>query len=177
MDDRLDFKAKILELGSDELENLFVQRSHFGREELHEFAFFINEILTEIPAGFFVVPAVLRSVREPSVKRMLVKTCHGDLLKHGESHTVLRGAEVFDFLVGAWLLTAKIVSGEAKDQDVVTVLSIELLQLRVLLGVAALGSDVYQEQLLAFELRKVNFFAVEVFHLEVVEGAFHSLVK
>ena len=84
---------------------------------------------------------------ELGVERVLVGAGDGDLGEDGEGDGVVDGAEFGDFLVGAGLLLAEVVGGEAEDDEAaVFVLLVEGFEAGVLRGEAALGGDVDDEE-------------------------------
>jgi len=80
----------------------------------------------------------------------------------GKVAGILRRAEGLDLLIGSWLLTAEVVREARRDQALVLILLVDRLQRGVLLGVAALGRDVHDEQHLAFVGLQRGRLAVDV---------------
>jgi len=89
-------------------------------------------------------------------------------VEHGERHTVVRGGELQDLLVGAGLLVGELVAREAEDGDVVVVV-VERTQTCVLRGEASSARDVDDEADLAAELFERHLIARDRRHLELVK--------
>lgn len=83
-----------------------------------------------------------------------------DLLHNGKADTIIDLAEVLDIFVGAGLLGAKLVAGEAEEDDVVGVLLleglVESLEAGVLAGEATLRGRVDDKDDFAFVVGKGN---------------------
>jgi hypothetical protein len=79
---------------------------------------------------------------------------HIGLTQYRERHTIVDLAEALDIVVGSWLLAAKLVAREAKDDEIVAVgcfdFLVEGLETFVLGCEAALGSSVDDEDYLSF---------------------------
>ena len=102
---------------------------------------------------------------------MPVRAVHFDLVVKRKSDVELAGAELFDLLVRAGFLPAKLVAGKAEDHEaLVLIFLIGGLKAGVLLGVTALGRDVDDEYGLAFVGGERGVFAVNVLEFDVVEG-------
>lgn len=90
-----------------------------------------------------------------------------NLLHDGEGDAVVDLAEVLDLVVGAGLLAAKLVTGEAEYDKVVAVLLldvlVELLEAGVLRGEAALGGGVDDEDDLALVVGEGDLLAALCF--------------
>lgn len=85
---------------------------------------------------------------EPLEERVGAFAVDVDLLHDGEGHAVVDLAEVLDVVVGAGLLAAELVAGEAEDLEVRVLggdVLVELLEALVLRGEAALGRRVDDE--------------------------------
>src|SRR5687768_6714227 len=93
----------------DLLNDLFIHWADLGSVEGSNFAFPVNKVFAEIPAGFF--PCLSR---QPTVKWVLVIATHGDLFKHPERYAVVLLAEGCNILVAAGFLPEKIVSRKSK---------------------------------------------------------------
>lgn len=98
---------------------------------------------------------------QPLVQRVRIVAVDVDLAKDGEGDLLVQGAEVLDLLVGAGLLAAELVAGEADDCEVVGVLLLDLLvdglEVLVLVGEAALGGGVDDQDDLALVVGQRNF--------------------
>lgn len=81
----------------------------------------------------------------------------------GEGHAVVELAELLNVIVGAGLLAAELIAGEAEDDKVIGVLALEvgpeLLKTGVLRGEAALGGSVDNEDDLALVVGEGNLLA------------------
>jgi len=87
------------------------------------------------------------------------------LRMHWELHTVSESTESFDLLLFSRFLIAEIVGGKTNDhKTTVPVLGIELLQIFILIGVAAAACRIdYQNNFIFVSLTEVQlFFTVEV---------------
>lgn len=84
-----------------------------------------------------------------------------DLAQDGEGNLLVQRAEVLDLLVAAGLLAAELVAGEGDDGEVIGVLLLDLLvdglEVLVLVGEAALGCGVDDQDDLALELGQRDF--------------------
>lgn len=98
---------------------------------------------------------------QPLVQRVRIVAVDIDLAEDGEGDFLVQGAEVLDLLVGAGLLAAELVAGEADDCEVVGVLLLDLLvdglEVLVLVGEAALGGGVDDQDDLALVVGQRNF--------------------
>lgn len=98
---------------------------------------------------------------QPLVQRVRIVAVDVDLAEDGESDLLVQGAEVLDLLVGAGLLAAELVAGEADDCEVVGVLLLDLLvdglEVLVLVGEAALGGGVDDQDDLALVIGQRDF--------------------
>lgn len=98
---------------------------------------------------------------QPLVQRVRIVAVDVDLAEDGEGDLLVQGAEVLDLLVGAGLLAAELVAGEADDCEVVGVLLLDLLvdglEVLVLVGETALGSGVDDQDDFALEVGQRNF--------------------
>lgn len=99
---------------------------------------------------------------QPLVQGVRIVAVDVDLAKDGKGNLLVQRAEVLDLLVGAGLLAAELVAGEADDCEVVGVLLLDLLvdglEVLVLVGEAALGGGVDDQDDLALELGQRDFF-------------------
>ncbi len=79
---------------------------------------------------------------------------HIGLAQYRERHAIVDLAEALDIIVGSWLLAAKLVAREAKDDEVVAVggfdFLVEGLETFVLGCEAALGGSVDDEDYFSF---------------------------
>lgn len=92
---------------------------------------------------------------------MLGVALYRKLAHDGEAYLVVRFAEFYDFLDAAGFLSAKVVTGESKDDEAVGFLFfVEFLEAFVLLGEAALGGHVDYEYGLTFEVGEGGLFAL-----------------
>lgn len=100
---------------------------------------------------------------EPLVEGRGAVAVDVDLLHDGEADAIVNLAEVLNVVVGAGLLSAKLVAGEAKDDKVVRVrlgeLLVEVLEAGVLGGETALGGRVDDEDDLALVVLQGNLLA------------------
>lgn len=98
---------------------------------------------------------------QPLVHGVRIVAVDIDLAKDREGDLLVQGAKVLNLLIGAGLLAAKLVAGEADDCEVLRVLLLDLLvdglEVLVLVGEAALGSGVDDEDDLALELGQRDF--------------------
>lgn len=98
---------------------------------------------------------------QPLVQRVRIVAVDVDLAEDGEGDFLVQGAEVLNLLVGAGLLAAELVAGEADDCEVVGVLLLDLLvdglEVLVLVGEAALGGGVDDQDDLALVVGQRNF--------------------
>ena len=93
-----------------------------------------------------------------------------NLTKHREGDVVLGRAECFDLCIGTWLLAAKVVCGEAENNETFVLVSlVNLLKSFVLWRKTALAGDVNDENNFAFELLEARRLAIDVWHGEIVE--------
>ena len=84
-----------------------------------------------------------------------------DLRHQREGDAVVDAAELLDLLVGAGLLMAELVAGEADDDEsLVLILLVERLEAVVLRGEAALAGGVDDEQHLALVVGEAHFLAL-----------------
>lgn len=100
---------------------------------------------------------------QPLVQGVRIVAVDVELAKDGEGDLLVQGAEVLDLLVGAGLLAAELVAGEADDYEIVGVLLLDVLvdglEVLVLVGEAALGSGVDDQDDFALEIGQRNFVA------------------
>lgn len=98
-------------------------------------------------------------VLEPLKRRVRFVAVDVDLAEHRERDAVVDHAELLDVVVGAWVLSTKLVAGEADDLEVVGVLGfdvlVELLEAGELGREAALGGRVHDEDDFALVVGKV----------------------
>lgn len=112
-----------------------------------------NEELLEVPLDHLDAHDAGLLLLEPLVQVAGSIAVDVDLAHDGEGDAVIDLAEALDVVVGAGLLAAELVAGEAQDDEVVGVLLldvlVQLLQAGVLRGEAALGGGVDDEHHLA----------------------------
>jgi hypothetical protein len=122
-----------------------------------------NEELLKVPLDALETEETSLLVLEPGPEGVGVVTVDLGLLHDGEAHAVVDLAELLDVIVGAGLLAAELVAGEAEDDKVLRVLGLEvgpeLLEAGVLRGEAALGSCVDDEDDLALVVGEGNLLA------------------
>lgn len=122
-----------------------------------------DEELFKVPLDALEAKQTGLLLLEPGPERVGAVAVDLGLLHDGEADAVVDLAEALDLLVGAWLLAAELVAGEAEDDKVIRVLRLEvgpeLLQTLVLRGEAALGSRVDDEDDLALVVGQGNLLA------------------
>lgn len=132
-----------------------------GLEAGDGLAFFVEQELTEVPLHIAWEGSSLAS--KPGVEGMLLWAFDVEFLKEGEADAVFAGAEGLDLFQGSRLLAAEVVAWEAEDDEaLVLVFVVEGLKGGVLLGEAALGGDVDDEDNLALVGFEGGVFAVDV---------------
>lgn len=141
----------LLNLGED----ILLQRLRLGgaRPAVLDLAVPADEELLKVPLDALQAQDTGLLLLHPLEDRGCGVAVDVDLAEDGEGDAVVDLAEALDLLVGAGLLAAELVAGEAEDDKVVGVLLldffVELLEAGVLRGEAALGSGVDDEDDLA----------------------------
>lgn len=115
-----------------------------------------NQKLLEVPLH----PAQTHNPRllllQPLEQRRSLITVNVQLAQHRERHAVVDLAEGLDLIVGAGILVAKLVAGEAQDGEVIRVLVfdgfVERLEALELGREAAFGSGVHDQGDFALEV-------------------------
>lgn len=114
-----------------------------------------DEELLKVPLDALQAQQTGLRLLQPGEDGGRVLTVHVQLAQHGERDAVVQLAELLDLVVGAGVLAAELVAGEAEDGEVVRVLlldglvqALEALELR---REAALGGGVDDEDDLALE--------------------------
>lgn len=115
-----------------------------------------DEELLKVPLDGLDAHDTGLGVLEPLVQGVGAVTVNVNLAQDGERDAVVELAEGLDVVVGAGLLTTKLVAGETENDKVVGVLLpkvlVELLEAGVLWGKTALGGSVDDEHNLALVL-------------------------
>src|SRR6185503_10018182 len=110
------------------------------------------------------------------VERMLTFSFNCDLGKHRKRDPEFCAAKSEYFLVGTWLLRAKIICREPQDyQALVFVLLIQCLKVGILRCVPTFTCNVHDQDRLSFELRKGDIFTMDVLHGELINRLIHVL--
>ena len=99
----------------DGLENFLGVGLGLGSEAGDDLALAVDAELVEVPADLACEVGVGVLAGEEGVERVLVVACDGDFGKEVELNAVVLRAEDGDVFVGAWLLLAEVVGGEAED--------------------------------------------------------------
>lgn len=133
-----------------------------------------DEELLKVPLDALQAHQAGLLVLKPVVQGIGVVAVDLGLLHDGEADAVVELAEVLDVVLGAGLLAAKLVAGEAEDDKIIGVrlleLGVELLQASVLRGKAALGGSIDDEDDFALVVNHGDLYASLIERLEVVKG-------
>lgn len=112
-----------------------------------------DEELLKVPLDHLDAHDAGLLVLEPLVEGVGIVAVHVDLAQDREGDAVVDLTEGLDLIIGAWVLAAELVAGEADDDEVIGVLLldvlVELLQAGELGGEAALGCGVHDQDDLA----------------------------
>ena len=112
----------------------------------------INQIFAEIPAGRVTHGSVLRLVGQKFKQRGRINTLHRNLAEERERNAVVLLAEGGNLGFGAGFLAAEVVGRKAQHGYFIAMLFVQLFQLFVLRGVAALRGGIHNQQLFALVL-------------------------
>jgi hypothetical protein len=134
-----------------------------------------DEKLLKVPLDALETEKTGLLVLEPGPEGVGAVTVDLGLLHDGEAHAVVELTELLNVIVGAGLLAAELVAGEAEDHKVIGVLALEvgpeLLKASILRGEAALGGSVDDEDDFALIVGKGNLLAALVKRLKVVKAS------
>jgi hypothetical protein len=148
--------------------------SGHGREACDSFAFFINDELGEVPLDFRRFFFAWLFGLEPLIEIAGIVAVDVDFVEHGEGHAILCFGEFGDFFVGAGLLSAELVAGEAEDGYAIGCF-MKRTQTCVLRREASSGSDVNDQANLTGIRRECHCFARYGRHGEVGESSHKTL--
>ena len=150
-------------------------RSDFGFEASDDAAVRPDEELGEIPLNLAAGLRVRGFIGQELVERCYVVALDGNLGHHRKGDVIFGGAERFDFLIRTRLLGAKVIRGDAHDDETpVFVLFIGGLQRGVLRSEAALAGDVDEQRDFAFVGRQWRGLSINGIQSEVMDRLFGS---
>ena len=129
-----------------------------------DFAIAADEKFLEIPLDHLQAHQTRLLLLHPLKHGCGIRAVDIDLAKNGEADTIVDLAEFLDLVVGAGILGAELVAGEAEDGEVVAVLGfqflVEFLQTFELGSETAFRGRVNDENDLAFEVGEGVFVAL-----------------
>ncbi len=103
---------------------------------------------------------------------MLIRPVDIDLAEHWEADAVGQRAKRFDVLICSRLLSAELVAGESKDdKPLVSVFLIQIFQVLVLAGEAALRSDIDNQKYFSLVFSEACWLVIDSDQWSVVVDA------
>ena len=137
---------------------------------MNNFTFLVNKELFKVPLDALETQKTWLFRLEPFPQWVSLVTVDVNLLHDWEGDTKVNFAKLRNLLGRAWLLAGKLVAWESDNlQALVVVLLVELFEVCVLLGEAALGGGVDNKHHLALEVCHWEWLAVVFGCIEGVE--------
>src|SRR5690606_10335002 len=100
---------------------------------------------------------------------MLVLPYDIDFFEHRKGNPVIFLTELSDFFVGSRFLTTKVIGGEAKYYDFITMLPVKCFPVGILFGITTLGCRIENNYFFTFINRQIDGFTpVQWDHFEFV---------